>query len=391
MTIPRDSIPLHTALRHDAVHRPCCARLLVLVGLGELLGLQAIPGCSGDNAGADQNRDGAGGAAGTAGTGGGGSSGAAGTGGSTDGGAGKGGAAGTGGSTDGSAGAAGSPDAQVPLDECATPKPEWVFCSGFEEANWQSVWDDYDGNPEPTNALMIDPGPFGHAANHVMRLRAAAGARGGADLVKVVAAHDRLYARWYVAYEPGFNFDAPNHGSALFAGDRNYVGQSGSRPSGSDFFIAGLDYGLGSALYPHSYRSYVYYPGMYQDCTDPNGSCWGDSLPCVYDTGQSYCTTPTDLPTVTPPQLAAGTWYCVELMIDGGTPTSSSAGADGGLDFWINGVEQAPSHLHHWMRASASVKPDILWISLFHHDGTHSIEGVYYDNIVVSTDRIGCL
>jgi len=66
-----------------------------------------------------------------------------------------------------------------------------VFQSGFEEGS-KAIWDDYDGNPDETNLLMADPGPFNKAGNHVMRLRAPAG-RGGADLVKVLpSAHDRL-------------------------------------------------------------------------------------------------------------------------------------------------------------------------------------------------------
>lgn len=288
--------------------------------------------------------------------------------------------------------ATGTGGGTVAFDECSHPKAEWLFCSGFEEANWQSVWDDYDGNPEPSNHLMADLGPSNSPSNHVMRLRVTPKQRGGADLVKVVSAHDRLYARWYALYEPGFNFDAPNHGSGLFAGARDDLGVSGNRPSGTDFFQATLDYSLGSELHAHSYRSYVYYPGMYQDCADPNGSCWGDSLPCEYDTGAVYCTDAQDLPKAgfAPPTLEAGQWYCVEEMVDAGTPAASAAGADGGIDFWIDGAEQAPDQLHHWMRASASVQPNILWLSLFHHDGTHSDVGVYYDNVVVSTARIGC-
>jgi hypothetical protein len=281
----------------------------------------------------------------------------------------------------------------VAFDECARPARDWLFCSGFEEADWKTVWDDGDGNPEPANHVLVDRGPSGNAANHVMRLRAPQGAAGGADLVKVVQSHDRLYARWYVAYEPGFNFDAKNHGSGLFAGDRNDLGQSGIRPSGSDFFQVTFDYALGSDLYPHTWRSYAYYRGMYQDCAGANGECWGDSLPCEFDTGQTFCTEPQDLPNAqTPhaPTLVAGKWYCFEMMIDGGTPSSSGVGANGGLDYWVDGVELAPSQMHHWMRTTASVQPSILWLLLYHHDGAHSVEGVYYDNVVVSTTRIGC-
>ena len=32
----------------------------------------------------------------------------------------------------------------------------------------------------------------------------------------------------------------------------------------------------------------------------------------------------------------------------------------------------------------------ILWLSLFHH-AEHSVEGILLDDVVVSTDRVGCL
>ena len=82
-----------------------------------------------------------------------------------------------------------------------------VFCSGFEEGN-KAIWDDYDGNPDATNLLMTDPGPCARTGNHVMRLRVPAG-RGGADLIKMLpSTHDKLYARWYQKWEPGYDFTA---------------------------------------------------------------------------------------------------------------------------------------------------------------------------------------
>jgi hypothetical protein len=92
---------------------------------------------------------------------------------------------------------------------------------------------------------------------------------------------------------------------------------------------------------------------------------------------------------VQPPGLVTGKWYCVELMLDGGTPTPSAAGATGALDYWVDSVEMGPS-THLWMRSVSSLRVDALYVSLFHHDGTHSAEGVFYDDIVVSTSRIGC-
>ena len=113
-----------------------------------------------------------------------------------------------------------------------------IFCSGFEETNWRAQWDDYDGNPETINTLVENPGPFNSKGNHVMRMRVPAGT-GGADIIKVFPQkYDRVYARWYEYWEPGYDFSARNHGGGLFAGDRNYLGQDAHRPSGADFASA---------------------------------------------------------------------------------------------------------------------------------------------------------
>jgi hypothetical protein len=133
---------------------------------------------------------------------------------------------------------------------------------------------------------------------------------------------------------------------------------------------------------------YSYYAGMYMDCADPNGSCWGDHLPCMLDEGESYCTNPEHQETLAPPVLEAGQWYCVELMVDGGAPTPGAEGASGAIDLSIDGAQLGPWE-GLWMRSTADLRLNILWLSLFHHD-EHSVEGVLYDHVVVSTEPIGC-
>jgi hypothetical protein len=271
----------------------------------------------------------------------------------------------------------------LPVGECDTPDPDWIFCSGFEEGN-KDIWDDYDGNPDQNNLLMEDGGPFDNAGNHVMRIRVDPG-RNGADLVKLLpSSHDKLYARWYIQYEPGFDFNAPNHGGGLHAGSRDLLGHSDTQPNGNDWYTAWVE-----PLPPlQKYNIYSYYPGMYMDCSDPDGSCWGDHFPCMMDDGSNYCTNPAHQETIDPPVLETGKWYCIELMLDGGTPTPSAEGASGAIGLSIDGVELGPWE-SLWMRSSEDLDINILWLSLFHHE-EHSIEGVFYDHVVVSTSPIGC-
>ncbi len=274
----------------------------------------------------------------------------------------------------------------VARDECTNSPLGTIFCEDFEGANPKANFDDYDGNPDTENQVVTDAGPTGTASNKVIRFRAPPNQRGGADLFKVFSgSYDKLYVRWYLKYEAGFNFNALNHGGGLAAGNRNFVGSSGNRPQGNDFAGFYVEYQPGTAQ-PFAYS---YYRGMYQDCSNPQGSCWGDSLPCVYDTGGGYCTKPQHRPSAPLPTLQAEQWYCIEEMVDMGTPTSTGTAANGHLSLWLDG-QQFGDLQDLWIRTTASLKLQSLWLSLFHHDGTHSVTGELIDNIVVSTQRIGC-
>lgn len=258
-----------------------------------------------------------------------------------------------------------------------------IFHHTFEDGHL-NVWDDWDKNPAPHNVLLENPGPFNEAGNHVLRLRVPPG-RGGSDVVKLFAkSYDKLYARWYAYWEPGYDFNAPTHGSGLFAGDRNYLGQSDNRPKGNDFATAWFEPAKGGRPF-----LYTYYRGMYQDCTNPEGGCWGDHFPCFVDAGSRYCTNAAHQPATSklPPVLTAGKWYCIEVMIDLGKPVINGSEADGVLNFWIDGVEYGP-WTKMWFRTTANVKLTLLSLALFHHS-QHSVEGMLIDDVVVSTQPIG--
>jgi hypothetical protein len=268
---------------------------------------------------------------------------------------------------------------------CADPACSGaVFCSGFEEGN-KNIWDDYDGNPDSTNLLMSDLGPCNSIDNTIMRLRVPVG-QGGSDLVKVLpSTYDQLYMRWYEKWESGYDFSAPNHGGGLHAGDRGFLGASDYQPDGDDYAGTWLEPNpdLGGRL-----NLYSYYKGMYQNCVDPDGQCWGDNFPCMTDEGY-FCEKPEHRETILTPNTISDKWYCLEIMMDMGTPVQNDLLADGVQNLWVDGVEYGPFQ-HLWHRTNSSLKLSTLWLNLFHH-GAHSLEGVMLDNVVASTQRIGCL
>lgn len=267
-----------------------------------------------------------------------------------------------------------------------------VFCSGFEEGN-KATWDDWDGNPDATNLLMVDPGPCNKpSGNHVMRLRATSGPGGAADVVKVLpTSHDKLYARWYQKWEPGYDFSIGNHGGGLFAGDRNLLGSSGIRPNGSDWYTSWWETlccsWSGQSLTGVTHL-YSYYRGMYQQCSNPSGDCYGDSFPCMYDEGTNFCSKAQHRETVRPPVMVTNRWYCVEVLLDGGTPSATGAGANGAQNYWIDNVQYGP-WTDLWHRTTSNLKINILWLNLY-FGANHPNAGVMLDDVVVSTTRVGC-
>jgi hypothetical protein len=89
-----------------------------------------------------------------------------------------------------------------------------------------------------------------------------------------------------------------------------------------------------------------------------------------------------------PPAMVVNQWYCVEVLLDGGTPTATGAGANGVQDFWIDNVEYGP-WTDLWHRTTSTLKINILWINLYYHNA-HVDKGFMVDDVVVSTQRVGC-
>jgi hypothetical protein len=278
---------------------------------------------------------------------------------------------------------AANPDAAL----CATSTAQ--FCTEFEEGNL-SLWDAVNGSPAP--AIVSDPGPFNQAGNHALRLYVPSSLTAtGTSVVRTFTGAQKIYARWYQLWETGYDFNAGNHGSGLHAGYRWDFGHSGDRPNGTNWFSTWLEPTAGGSVSPSDVgrpQLYTYYPGMYMDCANPAGSCWGDHFPCMV--GPNYCNkSPIRVPPPTPPVLQTNQWYCFEVMLDGGTPTPSQTGANGVQDFWVNGVEIGP-WTNLWHRSTATNMNVNLFALMTYYHASHANVGVRYDNVVVSTNRIGC-
>lgn len=268
---------------------------------------------------------------------------------------------------------------------CDNMEEDWIFCDDFSNGDL-SRWDHWVTPENPNRTVIEDPGPLELEGNHVVRIRVPEG-RGGVGVNKTLPnVHDVMYVRQYMAYEEGFDFTARNHGGGISGGDR-HARQAGHRPKGDDVFRANIEYLPATDTDPARTYIYSYYRGMKMDCADPEGMCWGDHLPCMIS--DSYCDRVPELRVDTyPPPLEHERWYCVEMKIDAGTPVDSEDEADGVMNLWVDNLEIGPWE-GRWLRTSPDVKPNHFHLGLFHH-AEHSVEGIKFDDVVVSTSRIGC-
>ncbi|HHJ36698.1 MAG TPA: hypothetical protein ENJ87_13130, partial [Gammaproteobacteria bacterium] len=216
------------------------------------------------------------------------------------------------------------------MPECRRAGSDWLFCADFDGDDDLTQWDTL---PEGQSRTLLEvSGPAGNGGNRVLQLRIPPG-MGGRGLNKTFSnGYDKLYARWYVYYEEGFDFTVRNHGHGFHAGDRWKKGVAGHRPKGDDWFTVQLEHGIVPSTGQPAHYLYAYYRGMSMDCTDPDGSCWGDMIPCTIDTDY-YCKSPVYRPKVQQPPLVTGRWYCLELMVDAGDAVNAADDGTGSLNF----------------------------------------------------------
>ncbi len=242
-----------------------------------------------------------------------------------------------------------------------------VFCNGFEgtptEVN--DVWK----SATPGQHLAKDPGPFNVSGNQLLKL--------DLDLANnlqvqtgLSTGYNKLYARWYQKWGAGYDWGKADHLGFTFCSGTG-CGGSNYYPDGcSDVNWALLESGGSGSS--GSFHWYVYHPGK--------ATQWGN----VFNTGTT---------------VTSNKWYCVETMIDLGTPTAGWTGANGVLDTWIDGTHFGPNDCSSWpaqcggiwFRNCAALQiKRILFIAFQRAGNEQPGVSLYVDDLVVSTQRIGC-
>jgi hypothetical protein len=270
------------------------------------------------------------------------------------------------------AGATGSPVA----NECATPHREWIWCDDFEQDRLHQYFEYEDASGRFARAAGVGvKGSFGMRARFA-RGETSAGALHLA-LGKVPAKYFRpvdggtttyreLYWRMYVRYQPG------------------WIGGVGYKLTRAMSFTSA---NWAEAMVAHLWGGDPPDTNVLQldpvSATDPQGNV----LSTRYNDfghfrwlGRKRGFTPLG------DAAHAGQWYCVEVHARLNDPGR----ADGAFEYWVNGDLQAREDALNFVGPFTAYGINAVFFENYWNDGAPAAQERYLDNIVVSTERIGC-
>jgi len=242
-----------------------------------------------------------------------------------------------------------------------------IFCDDFEAGSF-AQWD--EGYQPALHAITSDP-EKAYTGRRALEVTYPQGGEGKWLARWFMPGYDRVFARVYIKFEEGYRCGENCTKILVFYGNRlddqrSGFRKAGIRPTGADFFFAAL-----ATLNWHRHPDpgevifYSYFPDMK---AAPDGMFWGNF---------SFQQEPREA-------IAAGLWYCLELEVKANRPEQR----DGYQRMWINDQFRAEVTDMRW-RDTTDVRINAVQLA-FSASPVPITEHVWIDNVVVSTERIGC-
>jgi len=333
----------------------------------------------------------------------------AGGGGSSSGGGGSssgGGGGGAGASSGGSGNSGGSGGSSASYD-CNNPGPGWLFCEDFEGMaagfdSWKKSWG-WTDSIGADNPGRMTSSTDAHTGKYAVYYPAAASAGyRGADLIYrtcdgankagcALKSYDKLYFRTYVKLAPDHE---RVHHFLNISGSQQFwdaYGNAGCRPNGSRAMGTTVDFQANT----HNTYFYTYSPDMHCDpgstCNQYNDAqavcngCAQKDMPCT--NGLECCWGNLFKPAQDVP-LPTGKWVCLEMMMK-----ANDVGKNNGeMAYWLDGKLADDEKTMHFRDTKAL---GLNMVRLQHYletsDAKNHSNRAWFDDVVVSTQRIGCM
>ena len=285
--------------------------------------------------------------------------------------------------------------------DCANPHPSWLFCEDFEagDGDWETWFEQsaFLTAVGGSNRGRIDlSGEHRRSGDWAVYMGGDDDTHRGADLVWYACdgeqrvncdlrGYERLYFRTWVRFAEDHNY--VHHFLGIRGLDRFWeYGSAGCLPNGESAMGTTVDFRRNT----HETFFYTYHLDMgcdancgnYMDvaarcqrcdeigmptCEEREQCCWGNN----------YRPDP-------PVALPVGEWFCFEMMMEANTPGA----ADGEMTYWIN--DELGHHVDG-MRWRTTDSLQLNRVRLQHYiESSDQPQRVWFDDVVVSTERIGC-
>lgn len=249
---------------------------------------------------------------------------------------------------------------------CAAPGV--VFCDGFE-GGFDDSWLEDGGDVRIVDGAAVP----GEGASFVELVTY--GSTQSSKLLRTFPDADRIHVRFDVQYDAAYDNSGGSHGLILGGSDAppwGMLGTAGQQPNGSDFFVLNFEPD-GVVGQDGQFGFYAYFMNMQPD---GHGDYWGN----VFTSTQA-----------SPPAITRGTWQCAEFALALNDPGSEN----GTASFWVDGVHHGTFDGFAW-RGSPDLRISTFALDSYNHMNDGPIpeaqaNRVRYDNLVISTEPVGCL
>jgi hypothetical protein len=268
------------------------------------------------------------------------------------------------------------------VTECAAPDPAWIWCDDFESDRLDRYFEYSDAG----GGFVRQP-DVGVGDSYGMRVRFAAdqvsagslhlafGRTPGPYFAPVddgATDHREVYWRMYLRHPPGWTGGGGDKLSRaiVFAGT-----------NWSEAMIAHLWSGNSSRDGTNDSRYYLLLdPASGTDEAGVLQTTRYNDFPNLRWLGIQQGTTPLfDAEHV-------GQWYCVEAHVR----LNDAGQSNGVFEYWIDDTLQARSAELNWLGAYDDYGVNAIFFENYWNSGSPVLQERYFDNIVLSTERIGC-
>jgi hypothetical protein len=264
------------------------------------------------------------------------------------------------------------------VNECASPGTGWIWCDDFEQ-NRLSSYFEYDN----AGGDFVRAAGVGLNGSYGMRARWSSAGQVSAGSLHL--AFGKTPQSYFRAVDAGTQIYRDIYWRMYVRRAPGWTGGGGDKLSRAIVFASSSSWAEAIGAHVWSGTS----PGPTQSYLTIDPASGTDAAGNLTATGYNDFNRWLGQVTGTTPMYSdatAGTWYCVEAHVK----LNDAGQSNGVFQLWIDGSLEAQETGMNWLGSFSSYGINAVFFENYWNAGAPKAEERYFDNLVVSTQRIGC-